>query len=226
MRKLLLSVLLCFSLITVFAQDIVKPVPKAFNRELGLFGQTPLSGNDDQSLGLLGLQYKHWHSQHLGVRAIIAYGDYTSSTDERTTFSGDTIVTRQRHTDIALPVLGFGIEAQRHFYKRVHLFAALELKGGYGTGSERSWEQKSSGQGDSIVYQLGQNVDRRDASLTYIGMTASVGAKIQWARICLGMELFPISLSYRNMDRSAHSVGIADLNIGAFSQRLFLHYRF
>jgi len=226
MRKLLLSVPLSFSLFTAYAQDAEKPAARAFHRELGIFGQTSISGNDDHSLGLVGLQFKHWRSKHLGFRAIAAYGDYTSSSGDRTTVLGDTVLTRQRRTDIGLAVLGFGLEAQRHFYKRVHLFAALELKGGYGTGSEYNWEQKSSGQGDSIIYQLGQNVDAHDVSLTYIGMTASVGAKIQWARICLGIELFPVNMTYRNMDRSANSVGVADLNLGTFSQRIFLHYRF
>ena len=226
MKKMLPPLLLLLSTFAIRAQEIPVPAPKPYKHELGIFTQIDMGGNEHLSMGLTGLQYRYRHTERLGIRAIAAYGSYSSSGSETFHGSGDTIITHQKHFDIGLPVLGLGLEAKRHFYRKVYLFAALELKGGYGAGSGGTLERRSTGHGDSITYHLSQNIDRRDASLLYIGMTASVGGQIQWSRVCLGLELLPVTMMYRKIDDDTGRAGIADLNLGDFSQRLFLHYRF
>ena len=233
MKKIILPVLFSGLAFTLAAQETtftptspqeIKATPvKAYNRELGIFAQTEGNGGN-QSMGMAGLQYKQWHTEHLGFRVIAAFAQYSSSGSAVQSISGDTVVSRQEQLNFNLPVLGFGIEAQRHFYKKVYLFAAAELKGGYGSGSADSAVSISSGIG-STRWHLGQNVGHRDADLLYVGLTASVGAKIQWSRICLGLEILPVHMGYTNIDDGTSRGGITDLSLGEFSQRFFLHWR-
>lgn len=224
MKKIPLFVLFSFSAFNLAAQEIKAPAPNVYKHESGIFGQTEGVGNEHLSTSMIGLQYKYWHTERLGMRMIAAYGNYYSSSSETSYISGDTLVRHQKYFDFSIPVAGVGIEMQRHFYKRVYLFAALEMKGGYGNGTGATSEHRSSGQGDSM-FHFSQNVDRHDASLLYIGLTASIGAKVQWNRICLGLEVFPVHLSYSKINDDIDRSGGTDMSLGSFSQRLFLHWR-
>ncbi len=207
------------------AQEISKPQTPQPQREAGIFGQTETSNGGNNTLSLVGLQYKHWRSPHYGFRVIGAFAQHHSYGEELQFAKGDTFYTRQQHFNINLPVVGFGLEAQRHFYKNVYLFAAAELKGGYGRGSVDTLVERRIGNRSNTTPEFG-NEGRQDASLLFVGMTASIGAKLQLRRMCVGLELLPISFSYRDLDDGVRSSGVGDFHIGGFSQRLFLHFRF
>lgn len=229
MKKLLLSLACVYGVHCANAQDAqdVKPATPArqLNQELGIFGQTEMNNNDYGSASFAGLQYKRWRNEHLGFRAIVAYGQYSAYGSEIRMISGDTSTTRQRQINIDLPVVGFGLEAQRHFYKRVYLFAAVELKGGYGSGTADTFQYKTIGR-TSPISSAPESAGGRDADLLYIGMSASVGARLQWTRLALGLELFPVQMTYTKLDDGHPYSGMSEFNLGNFSQRLSLSWRF
>lgn len=224
MKKQLLPVIFLIVATSVHAQDIQPNAAKSLMQEIGIFGQTE-TNNVNGSMGMAGLQYKHWHNEHLGFRVIGAFAQYSASGSEIQSISGDTSVTKQQHYDINLPILGVGIEAQRHFYKRIYLFAAAELKGGYGNGNADTLLSKSVGHSSNNIRTY-DRAGQRDASLLYVGITASVGAKVQWNRLCVGLEILPVGMAYTKIDDGFNRGGITDFSLGNFSQRLFLHYRF
>jgi hypothetical protein len=201
--------------------DVPKSMP---TREMGIFGQGG-EGSGDASLGMVGLQYKHWHNERVGFRIIGAYGNYHAMGPDRIYTSGDTVVTRRQHINVNLPIVGFGVEAQRHFYKRIYLFAALELKGGYGSGTADSSLTASVGY-NNPPYQYGRYSDARDVNLTMVSFTASIGAKVQFNRINVGAEILPLRMQYTNMSGDVQNGGLLDFGMWGMSNRLFLSYRF
>lgn len=213
----------CLPAIAVSAQGqppALKNKPKA---ELGIFGQ--LDGlSDDKSLTMVGLQYLHWHNEHLGYRMIVAYGNYYSAGPELHYVSGDTGIMKRQNLNVTLPVVGFGLQAQRHFYKKIYLFATAELSGGYGSGLVDTSMNWAIGQGATSQH-FAQNTRGQDASLIYGALSASIGARVQWSRIAVGLEVSPIHATYTHFDDGRRTLGNMDLSIGSFSHRLFVHWR-
>src|SRR5687767_580370 len=112
MKFLLFPVILLFTVFDTSAQNQAPPASKPLCQELGIFGQTEATGNNNnQHMGLVGLQYKRWRNEHLGFRVIGAFAQYTATGSEVLYISGDTAVSKQEHFNISLPVLGVGIEA-------------------------------------------------------------------------------------------------------------------
>lgn len=198
-------------------------MPK-INQELSIFGQTLLTGNNDV-FSLAGLQYRRWHNEQVGFRVIGAFGQYYSSGGELQYISGDKVITRQQHYNISLPVVGFGLEAQRHFYKRVSLFAAVELRGGYGAGHADTGVSRSIGQG-AVSQYLSERSGRRDVSLLYLGLSPSIGAKMQWSRLCVSLEIAPLTASYTQLYNAPGNGGTINLDMGNLNQRLSIGWRF
>ena len=224
MIKITLPILLFLSAFSLAAQEQNVPLLKPMNKELGLFGQTEGAGNNHY-MNMVGFQYKHWRNEHLGLRLIGAFAQYNSNGSELQYITGDTSFSRQEQIHVNMPVVGVGVEAQRHFYRRIYLFAALELKGGYGNGNADTIFSKATG----LVQPGAQPFERighYDASLLHIGMSASIGARAQFKRLGLGLELLPIQASYNRTSGNGRHNGITDLNFGSFSQRISLNYRF
>jgi hypothetical protein len=208
----------------VSAQEIKPAGQRSNKQELGLFGQVD-GLSDDKSLSMIGLQYQRWHNEHLGFRVSLAAGEYFAAGPELHYVSGDTGITKRQHYDITLPVIGFGLQAQRHFYRNIYLFATAELSGGWGTGLADTGLSWSVGQG-AMSQHMAQNTGRHDASMMYGALTAAIGARVQWSRISIGLEVSPIQMSYTQLDDGRRNAGNADFTIGNFSHRLFLHWRF
>jgi len=223
--EIALLICCCFACINLGAQELSTPVPKTFHRESGIFGQSGSNNGGNQSLDIAGLQYKHWRNEHFGFRVIAAFAQHQSYGEELQYARGDTFYTRQQRFNISLPVVGFGLEAQRHFYKNVYLFAATELNAGYGEGNVDTVVERRLGNRSNAT-PVFESEGNRDASLLLIGMTASIGAKLQFRRVCVGVELLPVQFSYRRLDDGIRAVGMGEMYLGTFGQRLFLHFRF
>jgi hypothetical protein len=177
-------------------------------------------------MNLAGVQYKKILNDKKGFRLIAGYSSYNGPemAFSRGT-SGDTAVDRFTETNINLGIVGAGIEMQRHFYKKVYLFAALELRGGYGSGSHDTLVRKTSSSG--MPYAFGTKEGRADATMVYVGLMPSIGTKLQFKKLTVGTELSGIESSYKQQRiENRSSYGVMDVMAGQFSQRIFVNYRF
>lgn len=224
----ILPVILCTLISSQAIAQETKPaaVPAERKNEIGLMGQTNLSGNAE-NIALMGLQYNRWVTPHLGYRIIGAYGNYINSSATITYApSPDTIINKTEHLNIHMPIVGAGLTAQRQFYKRVYLFAAMELKGGYGGGNTDTLIKTTYGTApngnDSYEFKGGNN----KVNMMYLGLSASIGAKLQYSRMCFGIELLPVQMNYQYINYGNRKNSSGNFDLGSFSQRLFVQFRF
>jgi hypothetical protein len=223
MKRILLFSCFCLSAIIASAQAVSPVLQKKPKQELGIFGQAD-GLSDDKSLLLVGVQYQRWHNEHLGFRISLAAGAYYATGPELHYISGDTGITKRQHYNINLPVVGFGLQTQRHFYKNIYLFASTELSGGWGTGLADTGVSWAVGQG-ALSQHMAQNTGRHDASMVYGALNVAIGGKVERRRVSIGLEVSPIHMTYTQLDDGRTNAGNADFTIGSFSHRVFLNWR-
>lgn len=245
MRTALFLLIASLSVFTAIAQtddeqDTAPALSKTtidHKHELGVFGQTNPYGNGNEDMNFAGLQYKTWANEHLGLRFLAAYSDYNfKSSKFYQGASSDTSVSKWAQTHISLGVIGGGIEAQRRFFKRVYLFAAIEMRVGYGNGTIDTSIEKaytyttpSTPQMPSATYSAvyGYGAGRGNANMFYLGVSPSIGAKLQFNRLCIGLEMQAAQLSVKSIKYdNAPSYGVTDFELGNISHRFFINFRF
>lgn len=230
---LALIILPCLAFAQEQKENSPQPIrlDKPFKNELGVLFQGGMgnnNNNNDVDMILAGVQYSHWVNERVGYRIIGAYGQYSSYSGVNSfAVNQDTVLRKQTEIRINMPVLGAGLMAQRHFYRRVYLFAGLELRGAYGNGTRDTLVQTEYTGPDNFI-QVGYRSGRAssDVSLLLINVDASIGAKLQFRRLVVGAEVLPLNVSYRLQNIDGSSYGIMDANLGTFSNRVFLQYRF
>lgn len=224
----LASVLLTLS---VFAQDAASEKKPLFPRknELGLMGETGF-GNNNKNTGFTGVQYKRWVKPYMGYRVLAAYGEYYERYHLLSeTKLGDTVIETSRETTVPLASLGAGIEMQRKFYKRVYLFAAVEVRGSYGRGRYNHVISQRVENNAVNYYAETAFTPQADVRMFSVFATPSIGAKLQWRKFSIGTEISALQLGYTNTKYKYevnNSGGMIDFNAGVFRQRFFVHYCF
>ena len=176
-------------------------------------------------MGILGVHYKKMENERKGFRIIAGYSGYN---EFRRPFSvsslGDTTIESYTRTNINLAIVGGGVEMQRHFYKRIYLFAAMELRGGYGTGNQDTLQQRLSGTGTPYMPEV--HGGSGNASMLYVGFMPSIGAKLQFKRLTIGLEFSGVEASFRKITvAGGPNFGTSDMSLGTFTHRLFLNYK-
>ena len=229
MRSIAIATLSVALSATATAQETNSNEPAPVNRksELGLMGETSFGNNNNGNIdGMAGIQYKRWVKPNAGYRIIAAYGRYSNfGTPKVLSKEGDTVTETHRRTEIPVAIVGGGLEMQRHFYKRIYLYAAAELRVGYGRGSY-----------DSIVIKRNDNSNYANAisgvrmnsvSLFSIAAAPSIGAKFIFNRIVFGTELSALNLNFSSLKYpNTSSSGVGEFNPGTFWPRFFVHYPF
>ena len=201
-----------------------QPLPRERTRELGIMSQM---GGYDYDINIIGAQFKTYKDERRAFRLMAGYGNYHNFSNNDVAIGSDTVTEVHSFTKINMPLLGLGVEMQRHFWKKIYLFAGIEVRGGYGKGnldtmmSSRQINTQGPGNPNGAPFVP------QDVSLTYISASPSIGAKIHGKRIGAGIELMPVNLVYRNLDyEKGSSIGTFDFNSAIFQQRLFIYYRF
>lgn len=135
MKKITLFFVLGFSALCLHAQEEY-PAPEKRNKELGVFAQFFHEGQDAGDRLLIGMQFRQQVQPHVNFRALVAYHRYQYEGRPEVLDIGnhDSLRVKFSNTNADILAIGLGLEAQRQFYKRVWLFAGLELQAGYGTG--------------------------------------------------------------------------------------------
>lgn len=207
--------------------DLTK-MPKPKLNELGLLGETNFDIGDVSAT--IGVQYKRWTTNNRAYRLNFSYGEYNGGyRSEWLGVSGDTLMERQSVSQVPVFYLGGGIEAQRRFFKRVYLYAAIDVRVGYGSGTTT----------DNIV----RTVVKDNSSFTSVtpegfpdkvtyfsaGAAPYIGAKLQFNRISFGTEITAVQtelVSINDPTRFYSTSTTINMDLGTFSQRLYLLYRF
>lgn len=228
MRYFILSVLVLLTT-DIIAQDSIDILPKQRKNEIGFLSDIGLNNTYNSSIGI---QYKRWVKDNKkAIRANVSYTKYTQFDDKIfMSTQGDTVISKQPFTDIPTVYGAIGIEMQRHFYKSMYMYAAIDLYSAYGSGRTEDFIRK-----EITTNYVTESLDYYSVGATYptsvfsIGLLPVVGVKFQFSRISFGTELSGIMTEYKSVNYGntrPSPGGIADFNMGVFTQRIFASFRF
>lgn len=227
MRNLILSSLAMLSL-TASAQEVttleLKPTQK--KNEIGMLTDLGFSNNNSG----IGIQYKHWKNDSKAIRANVSYSEYNYAASKiYFPAQGDTVFSSQAITDISTVSIGLGVEMQRHFYKKIYMYAAIDVYANYGKGNTNeilSRELTQNGNNERLDYDIAQTYS---STIFKAGILPLVGVKFNFNRISFGTELSGMRMEYSSLKHSngmPSTGGIVDFDMGNFSQRVFVNFRF
>lgn len=224
---------------TSYAQDsereteTIKRVPG--KNEMGVFGEMFNFNNYNSSsyATYAGLQYKRWAKPNIAYRIMGAAGEYNNNSIPRFVDKrGDTLVQSQTYANVPMIFAGGGVEVQRQFLKRVYLYAAIELRAGYGSSSYSEIQTKEVKK-DFVpftpypVYNESFLVKSGNVSAFAVDVTPFIGGKINFKRISLGTEISVIKSGIQSIkysDMPAYTT--TDVSVGDFRQRVYVNFRF
>ena len=231
------SVLATFS---ATAQDTereqVTPKRVPGKNEMGLVAEIFNNGNMGNSnyTSHFGVQYKRWAKPNIGYRVLAAAGNFSYHTmprfiDKR----GDTVYQTQTFSSTPMYFAGGGVEVQRHFYKKITLYAALELRAGYGSGTydevlvKEVQEELRPYFGASTLHHEVSTIRQGDVSAFILDVTPFIGAKLNFKRISLGTEATIVRMGMESVNYSKFAdYTTSNFNIGDFRQRIYVNWRF
>lgn len=206
----------------------ISVLPKQRKHEAGMIFNLAL-GNTSTGTGA-GIQYKYWANPNHAIRVNALYNPYSYSNGRiYSRGNGDTLLSKLALTDIPTVQGGIGIEKQRHFYKSVYLYAALDLYAAYGSGTTKEWMEDEITK-DNVTYRQNHRAGASyNSTIFRAGILPMIGAKYQFSRVTIGTEFSGLRMEYNNVTHGAggpKSSGIADFNMGEFTQRIFVNFRF
>lgn len=202
--------------------------------EIGIFGQAAFGYTNNEGQVINGIQYKHWIKPNVGIRILGGFSPYYSSRRpivlERIGY--DTVRVRNYYHEANTVFVGLGIEAQRHFYKRVFLYAAVDIIGGYGTGQAQTNTSLNSIYNSSQIFISNNLPDYvyGKYSRTYVKLLPNIGSKIVFKRFDFGLDMSAIDINWTSENSELiptppySRLDITVLNYTSF--RLSFNYRF
>lgn len=228
-----LSVVLLLIPAGLFAQDTATVVKK---HSIGLYTEgNAAMGNNNPSIGSWGVYYTFPRKKNSNYTVSLDYSNYVdNSAPVLHKIVNDTTIRRGMRTSIPLVTAGFGVETQRHFYRKVYLFAGLELRAGYGSGSldtvyGREYNVLQTNPGTGVVSHMvgwDQTVSLgADASMIYADLKPYIGARLQFKKMTIGLQ-FMNGFRYEQVSAGNYSYGTLSWDISSLSQRLTVAYKF
>lgn len=232
MRKHTLLILATLVANLSFGQEEMPSIlPASPQKEIGLFGENVFTSTQSDVYGSIGIQYKNEFRENKLYRLMAGYGNYHYTSNKSfVKVVGDTLFSTQLHADIPMVFVGGGFEMQRHFYKRVHLYAAVELNAGYGKGTFNDVliKEKNAHPFANEYYHSVSTTSSGPVSSWAINATPFIGAKFIWSRLIFGSEL---SLVRTNLQSVNFAFALTETNMNfdfgsSVRQRIYLNYRF
>ncbi len=199
---------------------------KTSTSEIGIFGQTEFS-QSNTNLSMMGIQFKKWMNEHVGFRVLGGYASY-DALQAPFFIGGAAGEAEERYVShqISLGILGVGVEAQRQFYKRLYLFAGLELKGGYGSGTADTIIKTAYKHHGHYESNWDLNNGSGNATMTYLDFMPSIGAKIQFSKLTFGVETSGVMMNYTSIATGNVSSSMTGFEMGGYMiHRGFISYR-
>jgi hypothetical protein len=220
--------IICLLLLTTVAAPYTTQAQDKYYKpnELGLVGEGSLNGGPSTTAGI---KYNRWNKKNIGFHIIAAYSNYNQLDYTSTrSYTADTAITSQKYRNIDMAVLGFGIDAQRQFFHRIYLYASLEVRAGYGSGSIDSSVSKYynfTQPGYDLTITSTTGAGSTPAKMFYIGFSPAIGAKVVFNKITVGTEINDFA-TYTNLQVNNVHTSSTDINLSAINQRIFVQYRF
>lgn len=212
-------------------EDVKATVPNDRKNEIGIFTHNSMGNTSTNSteVNMMGVQYSRWKNERVGYRIMAAYGNnYAIGDVFRKTVNVDTFIDMRTRRVVDMLKIGGAAQIQRKFYKRVYLFAAVELNAGYGKGQQDTLIDKTY-MTSSYHYENSGDIFGRpalDATMWHISLLPTVGAKLVFSRITAGVEFYGVDATFSSVKVNKQSQGIFNFDIGNVAQRIFLNYRF
>lgn len=176
--------------------------------------------------GNYGIQYKTWIKSWMGIHVNASYGrqEEDNHGNLKPLYYNDTILLRNLSTSYKLMNLGIGIDVRKQFYKNLFLYASMDLTGGYGKGES---DTTGTFYYNNQEFPVFENQDQ-DVTLKkfYLNWLPTVGIQWNLKRFAIGTDVSIIRNAMTIESRGGHSTTLFDMEIGDFSQRLYIHYRF
>jgi len=199
--------------------------------EIGIFMHNYMghASTNNTDVSMMGVQYSRWKNERVGYRIMAAYGNnYAIGDVFRKTVNIDTFIDMRTRRVVDMLKIGGAAQIQRKFYKRVYLFAAVELNVGYGKGQQDTLIDKTY-MTSSYHYENSGDIFGRpaaDVKMWHVSLLPTVGAKLVFSRITAGVEFYGIDATFSSVTVNNRSQGLFDFDMGNIGQRLFLNYRF
>jgi hypothetical protein len=210
--------------VSLLAQDSLK-----HKNEIGLMADLNM-GSENNNLNMVGLQYIRWKNPHFAGRFSISIAGYSITQSETflPSYYTDSIFSKQANYTLSMVHFSAGFQVQRHFYRKVYLYAGGDLSLGLGTGYyDTSFIRRGITSNGGVYEQVNYgNTTKRSGDL-YVGVSPFLGVKINLKRWVIGTEL---SNAIHGVSRS-NGVGNGksfsmDFAAANFNQRLYINYRF
>ena len=200
---------------------------------LGLFGETNgmFSGNNVAGLSTGGVQYTKRSKKYFGYKLMLGTGIYREHPQATiTSIITDTVYKQRIATHARLGIIGGGINWERRFYGKLHFFAGLDLRIGYGTGNEDTTFITESYVNNALmvpgIATTAVSATGPGADMFYAGFTPSFGLELKWKRLNIGTE-FMNYVTYTSVNVHGHgTTGNMDYDAANITQRIFIQYRF
>lgn len=230
MKNIFLLLLLACMATTTQAQEMQETgEPKERKHAIGLQFATPFGNASDEEL--VGIQYKRWIRPNRAIRVSAMYGMWEVTNPRRVTnVIRDTAFESYTRDYADMFYLNAGIEMHKHFYKKAYLYAAIDLRGGYGSGYSQENLVKNypetGGYTRSIFISSNTTYD---LTRFRVDATPFIGVKLLFNRIAFGTEISAISTGFTSVttrNPRSQSVSLFDLDAGQFRQRMFINFRF
>lgn len=206
------------------------------SNSIGLFGETNsmFSNSNSASMSTSGLQYHKKRGKHSSYSFTAGYGNYNHSPNSETVLiSGDTAKGRSISDNINLGILGFGIETERQFYKKLYFFAGLELRAGYGSGTVDSTstneynalQNNPGGPPFETVVSQPYNTRSGTESLFYMGFTPYFGLKLEFKKFSIGTSFMNYVHYEAISTKGGGSYGSLNFDSNNITQQVFVRYK-
>lgn len=228
----LVATLMCATAIAQTTDATTAEQPKARKNEIGVTAELDAFNSGLNSTTFQALQFKRWKNEHFGARFLIGRGDFQSTYDFPPYYQvkNDTVYKKTPITFTSMGIAGVGLEAQRQFYKRVYLFAAVEAKFSFGSGRVDTITERSVESPQHPMQHPIPSVPAASpisAQMFYAGLTPTFGAKFQFSRFTFGSEMAWNLLNYTSTTYGVLPTrSMVDLDMSRLSPRFFVHYRF
>lgn len=230
--KTLVTIFIALLSISTQAQESLNK-----SKEFGLFAETKLNTySSANSYSAFGLQYRKESKPNKFYRSQVMYQQKSNeyrSNDFR--IEGDSLREVLYSSKNKGLFVGFGIEQQRHFYKKLHLYASLDARLGYGYSahykSMRSTRIDTSVNvffaNSNINYSKPEKISNMTTSRYSLDILPSIGSKLIFDKLILGFETgFNVSNAYQTQKNpNGERFSIYDLDLGLFLYRVYVNYR-
>ncbi len=228
MKKILLGILLLPA--CLHAQDV-----DTTRSAIGMYGERNTFSNSPNypATNTVGIMYKKRKKENVNYSFTLGY---CKSTFEQPigvkVITGNTSTVRSLQNDINIVVAGFGVERQRHFYRKSYFFAGIDWKAGYGTGTTTSvmtretWMPPSSPAtspyGEVLVSET--SAPSPDISMFLVYVSPYIGAKLEFKKVTVGLMVMNYLRAEMHNSGGAQDVSF-DFNAANLSKRLFVTYK-